>query len=119
MGLGVAKASAGVRIPGSTWGDIEKQAILATFESTGGSTSRAAEILGISVRKIQYKLHEYHAAPKIRRGCDRDAGRRRRPRRPHSGRGGLTRHIVRDRAGSAGHATASSVGRCREAPKRI
>ena len=27
--------------------------------ATGGSTSRAAEILGISPRKIQYKLHEY------------------------------------------------------------
>jgi DNA-binding NtrC family response regulator len=25
----------------------------------GGSTSRAAEILGISVRKIQYRLKEY------------------------------------------------------------
>ena len=27
----------------------------------GGSTSRAAEILGISVRKIQYRLKEYAA----------------------------------------------------------
>jgi two-component system NtrC family response regulator/two-component system response regulator HydG len=27
----------------------------------GGSTSRAAEILGISVRKIQYRLKEYSA----------------------------------------------------------
>ncbi len=25
----------------------------------GGSTSRAAEVLGISVRKIQYRLKEY------------------------------------------------------------
>ena len=51
-------------IPGSTMADIERHAILTTLECQGGSTSRAAEVLGISVRKIQYKLHEYGAAPK-------------------------------------------------------
>ena len=51
-------------IPGSTMADIERHAILTTLECHGGSTSRAAEVLGISVRKIQYKLHEYGAAPK-------------------------------------------------------
>ena len=30
---------------------------------TIGSTSRAAEILNLSVRKIQYKLHEYGVTP--------------------------------------------------------
>ena len=54
------------RIPGSSMAEIERYAILKTLESTGGSTSRAAEILGISVRKIQYKLQEYGAAPKSR-----------------------------------------------------
>jgi DNA-binding NtrC family response regulator len=34
---------------------------------TGGSTSRAADVLGISVRKIQYKMHEYEGAPKSAR----------------------------------------------------
>jgi DNA-binding NtrC family response regulator len=56
--------SAAPPIPGSTLEEIERFAILKTLESTGGSTSRAAEVLGISVRKIQYKLHEYNAAPK-------------------------------------------------------
>jgi two-component system NtrC family response regulator len=51
-------------IPGSSLEEIERHAILKTLEATGGSTSKAAEILGISVRKIQYKLHEYNAAPK-------------------------------------------------------
>jgi DNA-binding NtrC family response regulator len=51
-------------IPGSSLEEIERYAILTTLEATGGSTSRAAELLGISVRKIQYKLHEYKAAPK-------------------------------------------------------
>jgi DNA-binding NtrC family response regulator len=47
------------RIPGSTIADLERYAILKTLESCGGSTSRAATLLGISARKIQYKLHEY------------------------------------------------------------
>ncbi len=46
-------------IPGTTIQDLERYAILKTLESCGGSTSRAAMILGISTRKIQYKLHEY------------------------------------------------------------
>ncbi|HEY3498838.1 MAG TPA: helix-turn-helix domain-containing protein [Polyangiaceae bacterium] len=36
------------------------------MEAVGGSTSRAAEMLGISVRKIQYKLQEYGAPARSR-----------------------------------------------------
>jgi DNA-binding NtrC family response regulator len=50
-------------IPGSSLAEIERYAILRTLEAAGGSTSRAAEQLGISPRKIQYKLHEYSSAP--------------------------------------------------------
>ena len=39
--------------------EIEREAILRTLEMVGGSTARAAEMLGISVRKIQYRLKEY------------------------------------------------------------
>jgi DNA-binding NtrC family response regulator len=46
-------------VPGSTIADLERFAILKTLEACGGSTSKAATILGISPRKIQYKLHEY------------------------------------------------------------
>ncbi len=49
-------------VPGASLADIERHAILATLEHTGGSTSRAAEILGISPRKIQYKLQEYQVS---------------------------------------------------------
>ena len=49
-------------IPGSTIQDLERYAILKTLEACGGSTSKAAMILGVSTRKIQYKLHEYGAA---------------------------------------------------------
>lgn len=53
-----------IRIPGSTMADIEKHAILTTLESCEGSTAKAAEILDISVRTIQYRLHEYGLASK-------------------------------------------------------
>ncbi|GAB4196545.1 MAG: sigma-54 dependent transcriptional regulator [Sandaracinaceae bacterium] len=54
----------GIRIPGSTMAEIEKHAILQTLEACGGSTKRTAEILGISVRTIQYRLSEYGIARK-------------------------------------------------------
>jgi DNA-binding NtrC family response regulator len=62
-----AKERGGIEIPGATMDEIERHAITKTLESTGGSTSAAAEILNISVRKIQYKLHEYQSAPKSAR----------------------------------------------------
>jgi DNA-binding NtrC family response regulator len=52
------------QVPGASLADLERFAILKTLEFTGGSTSRAADILGISVRKIQYKLHEYQDGPR-------------------------------------------------------
>jgi two-component system NtrC family response regulator/two-component system response regulator HydG len=48
-------------VPGRTLAAIERDAILGTLESVDGSTLRAAEILGISPRKIQYKIKEYRA----------------------------------------------------------
>ncbi|MBL8606549.1 MAG: sigma-54-dependent Fis family transcriptional regulator [Myxococcales bacterium] len=56
------------RVPGSTIADLERFAILKTLEACGGSTSKAAVVLGISARKIQYKLHEYSEAG---RGAER------------------------------------------------
>ncbi|HHH11514.1 MAG TPA: sigma-54-dependent Fis family transcriptional regulator [Sorangium sp.] len=49
----------GVVIPGSSMAELERYAILSTLESTGGSTAKAAEILGVSVRTIQYRLRDY------------------------------------------------------------
>ena len=49
----------GVSVPGSTLSDIERHAIVSTLEACGWRTSQAAQMLDISVRKIQYKLHEY------------------------------------------------------------
>ncbi len=70
--LAATKTRIGLHIPGATMEEIERYAITKTLESTGGSTSRAAEILNISVRKIQYKLHEYESAPKSARAAVAD-----------------------------------------------
>jgi len=60
-------AKGAVRIPGATMSEIERYSILATLEATDGSTARAAEMLGISIRTIQYRLHEYGLAAKGRK----------------------------------------------------
>jgi DNA-binding NtrC family response regulator len=52
------------RIPGATLADLERYAILRTLEHVGGSTTQAAHMLGISVRKVQYRLRDYAEAPK-------------------------------------------------------
>jgi len=59
IGAPVAHEPGAPRIPGSTMADIERYAILTTLNHTGGSTSRAAAILGIAPRTIQYRLHDY------------------------------------------------------------
>ena len=48
-----------LQIPGSTLAEIERYAITKTLEATGGSTTKAADILDISIRTIQYRIHEY------------------------------------------------------------
>ena len=48
-----------MRVPGSTLAELERYAIVKTLEAVDGSTARAAELLDISVRTIQYRLHEY------------------------------------------------------------
>jgi two-component system NtrC family response regulator len=56
-------------IPGATFREIERYAILKTYETCGCSPSRTAEILGLSLRTVHYRLREYRG----------EAGRRRRP----------------------------------------
>jgi DNA-binding NtrC family response regulator len=54
-----SKISIGV---GTTVGEAEKQLILKTLESTSNNKTRAAEILGISLKTLHNKLKEYSAA---------------------------------------------------------
>jgi two-component system response regulator HydG len=63
-----ATIEGGPRIPGATMAELEKHAILTTLEAVGGSTSRAAEMLDISARTIQYRLHEYGLAASRSKG---------------------------------------------------
>jgi DNA-binding NtrC family response regulator len=51
-------------IPGASMPELERYAILETLKAVGGATSKAAEILKISARTIQYRLHEYNEAPR-------------------------------------------------------
>lgn len=48
-------------IPGASLAELERYAILRTLEAVGGSTSRAAKILKISPRTIQYRMNEYRS----------------------------------------------------------
>ncbi len=39
--------------------DLEKEAIIAALKKTGGHRKRTAELLGISIRSLQYKIKQY------------------------------------------------------------
>jgi two-component system NtrC family response regulator/two-component system response regulator HydG len=57
----VTRKAAGLVIPGASLADIERDAIQRTLEAVGGSTARAADILQISPRTIQYKMKQYRS----------------------------------------------------------
>ncbi len=52
-------ANLGIVVPGVTLAELERMAIEQTLAAVGGSTAKAAELLGISRRKIQYRLKEW------------------------------------------------------------
>jgi len=52
-----------IQVPGATMAEVEKYVILKTLDAAEGSTARAAEILDLSVRTIQYRLHQYGVSP--------------------------------------------------------
>ena len=51
--------SAGLK-PGMTVGEMERVLIMKTLEHTGHNRTQAAKLLGISVRTLRNKLHEYN-----------------------------------------------------------
>jgi two-component system NtrC family response regulator len=63
------ESTASALIPGATLFEIEREAILRTLDQCGGSTARAAEVLGVSIRKIQYRLKEYRSGGPVRRSA--------------------------------------------------
>lgn len=50
-------------VPGASLLELERYAILRTFEAVGRSTRKTADLLGMSVRKVQYRLRQYGAVP--------------------------------------------------------
>lgn len=46
-------------VPGVTLAEVERYTIMKTLEAVGGSPTRAAKILGVSKRTIQYRLQEW------------------------------------------------------------
>jgi two-component system NtrC family response regulator len=64
------ESTASALIPGATLFEIEREAILRTLDQCGGSTARAAEVLDVSIRKIQYRLKEYRSGSAGRRSLD-------------------------------------------------
>jgi two-component system response regulator HydG len=64
---GLTGANREVRAPGATMAEIERDAIVATLNAVGGNTAKAAKMLDVSVRKIQYRLREYGIEPVRRR----------------------------------------------------
>ena len=51
-----------VRLPvGATVDEAERRLIFLTLQHTGNNKTRAAEILGISLKTLHNKLHKYHA----------------------------------------------------------
>ena len=60
------------RVPGATMAEVERHVIMRTLEHTGGSTTRAAVILGISTRTIQNRLRRYGLIDAARRDPDAD-----------------------------------------------
>jgi DNA-binding NtrC family response regulator len=69
-GFGQAPLRAGANDPdavrlgvGTTVGEAEKMLILKTLESTSNNKTRAAEILGISLKTLHNKLKEYGSGP--------------------------------------------------------
>ncbi len=57
-------------IPGGSMAELERYAIVKTLEHTGGVPALAAEILGVSVRTIQYRIPEYQSHERV----DNDPG---------------------------------------------
>jgi two-component system, NtrC family, response regulator HydG len=82
------RAPHGVQIPGSTFAEIERFAILSTLDAVGGSTTKAAKMLDISVRTIQYRLHEYGMARKPTGATEAKSGQER-PHASGAGRGSI------------------------------
>jgi two-component system NtrC family response regulator len=58
-------------VPGATFAEIERHAIMSTYEACGRSPQKTAQVLGLSPRTIHYRLREYEGKPgrRLPRDC--------------------------------------------------
>ena len=71
-GGGANYSESGVHVEiGSTVDEAERMLILKTLESTSNNKTRAAEILGISLKTLHNKLKEYGSATSIETADER------------------------------------------------
>ena len=61
-------------VPGITMNELERYAITETLKAVGGSATKAAEILGISRRTIQYRIKEWGLSERRRPESEDDDG---------------------------------------------
>jgi DNA-binding NtrC family response regulator len=57
-GFPVAEKSAGLK-SGVTLHEVERQLLAATLDATGGNRTKAAELMGVSLRTVRNKIREY------------------------------------------------------------
>jgi DNA-binding NtrC family response regulator len=59
-----AVASGGIpSVPGASFREIERHAIMTTYEACGRSALKTAKVLGLSPRTVHYRLREYRGEP--------------------------------------------------------
>jgi DNA-binding NtrC family response regulator len=51
-------------LPGMSLATVERRLLEMTLAATGGNRSRAAEMLGISLRTVRNKVREYNLPPR-------------------------------------------------------
>ena len=59
--VAAANTSAAMEIGAQTLREVERQMILQALQANDNNRTHAAEILGISVRTLRNKLHEYRS----------------------------------------------------------
>lgn len=64
--------AAGALSPGMSMQAAEKRLLEMTLDATGGNRSRAAEMLGISLRTVRNKIRQYQLPPRREYGCLHD-----------------------------------------------
>jgi len=60
-GVAAAQTAPDITAPGATVAKMEMDLIHRTLDSTKGNRTRAAKMLGVSIRTLRNKLNEYKA----------------------------------------------------------